>query len=96
MVNQTHPVLLLTAWHFRRVRDMPLMFWRVRKLERHCRGRRGCLSVHRWVSRRSLLLTSHWVSEAAARSFLESETLHAFDRAASARPGAVTRRELRA
>ena len=86
-------VLLLTAWHFRRMRSMPRMFWRVRRLERDCRAHAGCLWVHRWVSRRSLLLTSHWRSQAAADSWLASSAHRRFDAAARALPGARARVE---
>ena len=87
------PVLLLTAWHLRRMRDMPRMFWRLRRLERHCREQAGCLWVHRWISRRSLLLSSRWQSEAAAEAFMDSEVFRAFDAAARALPGTEARVE---
>ncbi len=86
-------VLLLTAWHLRRVREMPRMFWRLRGLERHCRAQPGCLWVHRWLSRRSLLLSSHWESAAAAEAWLASSRFRAFDGEAGALPGAEARVE---
>ena len=85
-------VLLLTAWHLRRMRSMPRMFWRLRSLERHCRAQPGCLWVHRWISRRSLLLTSLWESE-AADGWLASEAFRAFDEAARALDGTEARVE---
>ena len=88
------PVLLLTAWHLRRVRHMLRMFWRLRRLERHCRAQPGCLWVHRWLSRRSLLLSSHWESVAAAEAWLASSQFRAFDEAARALEGAEARVEL--
>ena len=86
-------MLLLTAWHLRRVRHMPRMFWRLRRLERQCRAQAGCLWVHRWLSRRSLLLSSHWESEAAAEAWLTSSQFRAFDASARALPGAEARVE---
>lgn len=85
--------LLLTAWHFKSMRSMPRMFWRLRALERSCRARTGCLWVHRWVSRRSLLLTSTWASSAEAAAWLESPEFAAFDEQARAHPGAEARIE---
>ncbi len=86
-------VLLLTAWHLRGMRSMPRMFWRLRSLERLCRGQPGCLWVHRWISRRSLLLTSRWESEAAADEWLASAAFRAFDEAARALKGTEARVE---
>ena len=86
-------VLLLTAWHLRRMRSMPRLFWRLRSLERHCRAQPGCLWVHRWISRRSLLLTSRWELEAAADRWLASEAFRAFDEAARALEGTEARVE---
>ncbi len=86
-------VLLLTAWHLRSMRSMPRMFWRLRSLERLCRCQPGCLWVHRWISRRSLLLTSRWESEAAADGWLASEAFRAFDEAARALGGTEARVE---
>ena len=85
--------MLLTAWHMRSMRSLPRMFWRVRRLERHCRAQPGCLWVHRWVSRRSLLLTSTWRSQEAAEAWLHSDAMRAFDAAARALPGTLTRAE---
>ncbi len=87
-------VLLLTAWHFARMRPMPRMFWRVRRLERQVRREGGCLHVHRWVSRRSLLLTSYWRSAHEARAWLESPAFRGFDLPARALPGTRSRVEL--
>jgi len=86
-------VLLLTAWHLRRVREMPRMFWRLRGLERHCRAQPGCLWVHRWLSRRSLLLSSRWESAAATEAWLASSRFRDFDASARALPGAEARVE---
>ena len=85
--------MLLTAWHMRSMRSLPRMFWRVRRLERRCRVQPGCLWVHRWVSRRSLLLTSTWRSQEAAEAWLHSDAMRAFDAAARALPGTLTRAE---
>ena len=86
-------VLLLTAWHLRKMRSMPRMFWRLRSLERHCRRQTGRLWVHRWISRRSLLLTSRWESAAAADGWLASEAFRAFDEAARSLEGTEARVE---
>ena len=75
------------------MRSMPRMFWRLRSLERLCRGQSGCLWVHRWISRRSLLLTSLWESEAAAEVWLSSEAFRAFDEAARSLDGTEARVE---
>jgi len=88
-------VLLLTGWHLRHMRSMPRMFWRLRRLEQAARAQPGCLWVHRWISRRSLLLTLRWRSEDAARAWLASESFIAFDAAARALPGSDGFIELR-
>ncbi|HXG41760.1 MAG TPA: hypothetical protein VNL95_03440 [Dehalococcoidia bacterium] len=51
------PVLLLIGLHLDSMLAMPPFFWRVRRLERELRAVTGVLRVHRWLSRRSLLLT---------------------------------------
>jgi hypothetical protein len=82
-------VLLLTAWHLPRMRSMPRQFWRFRRLDRRSRGVRGLVWSHRWISRRSLLYTSRWRSEADARAWLASAEFRRFDegvRAAGAEP----------
>ena len=66
------PLLLLTSWHLPRMRSMPRLFLAIRRLERDCRVSAGCLHVHRWGSRRSLMLASEWESEEAATSWLAS------------------------
>ena len=75
------PVLLITAWHLRRMRSMPRAFYHVRRLDLATRGQAGCLWVHRWGSRRSLMLTTSWASETHARSWLEGAS---FTRTATA------------
>ena len=62
------PVLLITAWHLKRMRSMPRGFYNVRKLDFATRSQPGCLWVHRWISRRSLMLTTAWSSAAEART----------------------------
>ena len=86
-------VLLIAAWHFARMRSMPRQFWALRGLERECRAWPGCRWVHRWVSRRSLLLTSTWESEAAADAWLASTALRDFDARARGLRGTVARIE---
>ncbi len=86
-------VLLLTAWHLPNMRSMPAMFWRVRALDRRTGKAPGCLWVHRWISRRSLLLTSAWRSEAEAGAWLASDEFRGVDAKARAQRGATTRVE---
>ncbi|MDZ7728637.1 MAG: antibiotic biosynthesis monooxygenase [Dehalococcoidia bacterium] len=74
------------------MRHMPAAFWRLRRLERDCRAAPGCSWVHRWISRRSLLLTSHWDNAASARVWLDSPAFRRFDAGMRAR-GAHTRIE---
>ncbi|MPZ97768.1 MAG: hypothetical protein GEU80_00280 [Dehalococcoidia bacterium] len=80
-------VVLLTRWHFPSMRVMPRQFWRIRTLDRATRYVPGCLWVHRWASRRSLLLTSAWVDAEAAARWLASDRFAEFDRTARAVPG---------
>jgi len=75
------PVLLITAWHFRRVRSMPKGFFHVRRLDLATRAEAGCLWVHRWISLRSVMLTSRWESEDDARRWLRGAS---FTRTAAA------------
>lgn len=85
--------LLLTAWHLPRMRSLPLLLWRLRRLERHGRAHDGCWWMHRWISRRSLLLSSHWTSREAAEAWLRSPAFRAFDAQARA-AGAVPHVEI--
>ena len=89
------PVLLLTSWHLPRMRSMPRAFWRVRALDRRTRSQQGCLRVHRWASRRSLLLTTWWRSRAAAETWLASSSFRETDERLRAIPGAEARVDLR-
>ena len=75
------PVLLVTAWHLRRARSMPKGFYHVRRLDLATRGETGCLWVHRWISSRSLMLTTTWESEKDAHRWLYGAS---FARAAAA------------
>ncbi len=79
---------LLAAWHLRSMRSMPRMFWRLRWLEQDGRGQAECQWMHRWISRRSLLLTSRWSSAEAAEAWIASPKFRAFDEAAGAIQGA--------
>jgi heme-degrading monooxygenase HmoA len=72
-------VVLLTAWHLPHMRQMPASFVRVRRLDRRSKPAPGCDWMHRWISRRSLLLTSPWESEAAAQAWLASPRFRAVD-----------------
>jgi len=92
----SRPVLLVTAWHLPTMRAAFRHFWRVRHLERDsCRRAPGCVRVHRWVSRRSLLLTSWWSDRASAERWLASDAVRAVDAAARRVPGSSVTVELR-
>ncbi|MCS7276858.1 MAG: hypothetical protein NZ695_07595 [Dehalococcoidia bacterium] len=69
------PLLLLIALHLRSMLAMASLFWRVRRLERELRALPGVLRVHRWVSRRSLLLTVWCEGPEAADACLASPGL---------------------
>ncbi len=77
-------LLLIAAWHLPRMRSLPRALWRVRRLDRASRGAPGCLWMHRWLSRRSLALTSAWASEAAAEAWLASTAFAEADTALAA------------
>lgn len=70
MVSEERPVLMLTAIHLRSMATMPAYFWRMRRLERALRRQDGLLRAHRWLSRRSLLLTSWWRDRETAEAWL--------------------------
>ena len=91
--DQAPALLVLTAWHLSRMRSMPRSFWRVRTLERATHSVPGCLWIHRWISRRSLLLTSAWESDAAAEAWFASEGFTSVDASLKALPGTETRVE---
>ncbi len=74
------PVLLVVSWHFPSMRVMPRAFWAVRGLDRSSRRTPLLLWMHRWISRRSVALTSSWADRPAAEAWLRS---HAFRRADS-------------
>ena len=95
MQPPTAPVLLLTAWHLRRMRSMPRAFWLARRLERDGRTAPGCVRMHRWISRRSLLLTSLWESREAALAWRASPAFRELDGRLRAIPGVEARVELR-
>ena len=88
--------LLLTAWYFTSVRSMPRMMWRARRLQRSLRTQPGCEHMHRWISRRAILVLTRWGSEAEARAWAASPAYQAFDRRALAIPGTAAVLELRA
>ncbi len=81
------PLLLLIALHLRSMLPMPLAFWRVRRLERELKGLPGVLKVHRWLSRRSLLLTVWCGSEEVADACLAAPGLAELRRRAGAGRG---------
>ena len=88
------PVLLITAWHLRHVRSMPRAFLHIRRLDLATRGEAGCLWVHRWISLRSVLLTTTWQSERDAQRWLRSADFTRTDRALRSIDGTVARVEL--
>ena len=87
------PVLLITAWHLKRMRSMPRSFYYVRKLDFATRQQTGCLWVHRWISRRSLMLTTAWRSEVDARRWLEGDSVARTDAVLRSIDGTVVRFE---
>ena len=80
-------LLLLTSWHLPSVRPMPRLFAHIRRLERDCRAAEGCVGVHRWVSRRSLMLASEWESHDSAEAWMASLPFRRFDALARALGG---------
>ena len=91
----TAPVLLLTAWHLPRMRSMLRAFWLARRLDRDGRAAPGCVRMHRWTSRRSVLLTSWWESRDAALAWSASPTFRELDDRLRAIDGVEVRVELR-
>ena len=89
------PVLLLTSWRLPRMRSMPRAFLIARRLDRRGREAPGCARMHRWASRRSLLLTSWWETRAAAEAWLASERFREGDARLRAIPGARAAVDLR-
>lgn len=89
------PVLLLTSWHLPSVRAAVRAFPLARRLDHLGRRAPGCTRMHRWISRRSLLLTSWWDSREAAESWLLSPDVRALDERLRSLPGAEARVELR-
>jgi heme-degrading monooxygenase HmoA len=87
------PLLLITAWHLRRMRSMPKAFYHVRRLDLATRGEKGCLSVHRWGSRRSLMVTTTWESETDAHRWLNGARFTRTAAALRAIKGTVARVE---
>ena len=80
-------LLLLTSWHLPSMLPVPRLFAHIRRLERDCRGADGCLHVHRWVSRRSLMLASEWATDEAAEAWMASPSFRRFDALARAAGG---------
>ena len=86
-------MLLVTAWHLPRMRSMLSAFRHVRRLDRATRTAEGCEWVHRWGSRRSLMLTTRWRSWAEAEAWLDGPVFARATAALSRIPGAVPRLE---
>lgn len=76
------PLLLAVAVHLDSMWAMPSLFWRMRRLERELRSLPGVLKVHRWVSRRSLMLTVWCQGREAAEGCLSAPGLVALQRQA--------------
>lgn len=89
------PALLLTAWRLGRMRSMPRAFLAARALERRGRAQPGCVRVHRWISRRSLLIASWWRTRGDAEAWLASAPFRETDARLRAIPGAEADVELR-
>jgi hypothetical protein len=82
------PVLALVAAHLPAMSAMPARFLAARRAERALRRLPGCLLVHRWVSRRSILLTSWWSGRDAAQAALSAPEVAAFLDLVRRTPGA--------
>ena len=89
------PVLLMASWRLPRMRSMPRAFLIARRLDRDGRAAPGCARMHRWVSRRSLLLTGWWRSRADAEAWLASPRFRDADARLRAVHGARAEVELR-
>ena len=72
------PVLAVVAVHLRTMWAMPIFFWRMRRLEKETRALPGLVRAHRWISRRSLLLTTWWGREEEARAWLRGPQVGRF------------------
>lgn len=67
------PILMLLALHLPSMALAFRYFWRVRRMERALKQRDGLERVHRWASRRSLLLTIWWRDAEAATAWVSSD-----------------------
>ncbi len=72
------PVLLLIGTHLASMAAMPGAFLAARRAERALRRAPGCAHVHRWASRRSILLTSWWATRQAGEAALDAPEVRAF------------------
>lgn len=70
MAASEKPLLMLIAIHVKSVWPMLYLFWRVRRLAQILQRQPGALRVHRWLSRRSLLVMAWWRDRAAAEAWL--------------------------
>jgi len=87
--------LLVTSWHLSTMRALPRLLLPLRRLERDsCWAAPGRVRSHRWLSRRSLLLTSWWESREAAEAWMASAAFREFN-ARARRLGARPYVELR-
>jgi heme-degrading monooxygenase HmoA len=86
MAETAKPVLMLLALHVNNMLPMPYLFWRVRRLAQVMQRQPGTLRVHRWLSRRSLLVMSWWRDRAAAEAWLDHSEQRRMLEWAGARP----------
>ena len=73
---------------------MPVLFWRVRALAGIAQRQPGIVRVHRWLSRRSLLLTSWWENRSSAEAWLTHPACQKMLRYAEAHPSIRLRVEM--
>ena len=83
--GDSRQVLLLTAWHMPSVLATVRLLLPFRRLERRsCWQAAGFARSHRWLSRRSLLLTSWWADADSAQRWVRSDAFRRFDSSAGA------------
>lgn len=86
MNDTPKPVLLLIALHLNSMLPMLVLFWRVRALAGVAQRQPGVVRVHRWLSRRSLLLMSWWENSSSAEAWLAHPACQKMLRYAEAHP----------
>ncbi len=86
MNDTPKPVLLLIALHLDSMLPMLVLFWRVRALAGVAQRQPGVVGVHRWLSRRGLLLMSWWEDSSSAEAWLAHPACQKMLRCAEAHP----------